>query len=79
MEGTRRRAASIEVEQVVDAVKDAGVATPTEIAAALGCHVSTVTRKLDAAVRRGMVIVDDHNADGRYMKRPFWRYTLKED
>jgi hypothetical protein len=70
----RTRRPSIEVEEVISFVREKGIADVTEVAHGVGCSTATARRKLDAAVFRGELIMDDHDAEGRRLGYEHYRY-----
>lgn len=64
------------VEQAVQVVERSVIASPTHVAEALGCSVSTARRKLDGGLARGVLIRDDYDADGQPLQATHWRYGL---
>jgi hypothetical protein len=66
------------VEEVVALVAARGIATPTEVAEALDVSLANATGKLTAGVARGVLICDDHDADGCRLTAPHHRYAEAE-
>ena len=67
---------SLTVEQVIQFVGDCQPVTEEMVANHFGCHFITARRKLEGAVARKEVIVDDHDPEGRPLNKGKWRYAL---
>lgn len=67
------------VEEVVKFLRETDhVCTEVEIAEAFSVHPGTARRKLEGALYHKLVIVDDHDEEGRKLTKSNWRYAAAE-